>query len=326
MSSLDKGWRFWLFLCYFLGFISLWISYGLLHFDFFISYYAKPAEYQHVDYQTAFLSLSDYLKNELGVFFVIWTLVLGLLLISLRKREEVSIGKERSLLWLNYPFLILFVFLFLILKSTNQPHVFAAFFVFFIPFLLATIFQFNVKLNIPYFEYVLLFALCGLIYWNVTKQNERSVVIEKSARPNISLANYLMKYIHPGERYFLMHDSMLEIPIDVHIYRSRKIWLQNDFMFYNTDWNFYDIEPSLDSDKLIRYYQERISKENVRFITVVNDTFSKNQKATKLVFKLRQAVRKYIFNNQLYQQIQQINTDNGGIIYVLKKKLPLSQP
>jgi hypothetical protein len=183
-----------------------------------------------------------------------------------------------------------------------------------------------VKLNIPYFEYVLLFALCGLIYWNVTKQNERSVVIEKSARPNLSLANYLMKYIHPGERYFLMHDSMLEIPIDVHIYRNRKIWLQNDFMFYNTDWNFYDIEPSLDSDKLIRYYQERISKENVRFITVVNDTFSKNQKATKLVVKLRQAVRKYIFNNQLYQQIQQINTDNGGIIYVLKKKLPLSQP
>jgi hypothetical protein len=285
-ATLDRNWKFWMFVGYVLGFFLLWISYGLLHFDFFISYYAKPAEYQHVDYQTSFVSLSDYFKNELGLYFITWILVIGLGSKALNNPVDISKSKEKSLFWLNYPFVILFVFLFLILKATNQPHVFAAFFVFFIPFLLTVLLKLNFNFKIPNSIYLLPLAVSILIYWNIANQMHQIRNKEITVNSNFTLANYLMEHIRPGEKYFLMHDAMLEIPIDVYIYRNKGYWLDNNLMFYFTDWNFYDVSEKLSVKEITDYYKERILKEEVKFITIPKKPL-KNEIANNVLIILK---------------------------------------
>jgi len=294
LLTLDKNWKFWFFLFYVFGFVILWIGYGILHFDFFINYYAKHAEYQHVDYRTAFVSLYDYFKNELGLYSLIWILAVFLVSATFSKSEEFIADKKRFILWLNYPFLILFVFLFLILKATNQPHVFAAFFVFFIPFLLAVLLKLNFNFKIPNSIYLLPLAVSALIYWNLSNQNQKRQNKEKSVKSNFSLANYLMEHIRPGEKYFLMHDAMLEIPIDVYIYRKKGYWLDNNLMFYFTDWNFYDIDKNLDHNKIYQYYRKRIDSENIRYITM---TTKQDDLENKISRSINDKIRKKLLLN-----------------------------
>ncbi len=290
LRQLDKNWYFYLLNFLFFFFLVVWICYGKLHFNFFLQYYTKPAEYQHVDFSTSFISLSDFLKNEFGWYGIVWILSISLVINS-NKLEGKSL-LLRELFQLIYPAIILFFFLFILLKATNQPHVFAAFFVFVLLGAIGGIlyskwntrFLKRKKMNII----AISFCLLAAVIWNQYSFNLKlkEVQVDELSQNNFQLAKFLERNIKPGEKYFLMHDAMLEIPIDVYIYRSKGYWLDNKLMFYKTDWNYYEISKTLDVSVITDYYCKHLNSEKVSYITVPRQ-FPKNIVANKVFRKLK---------------------------------------
>ncbi|MFN5032414.1 MAG: hypothetical protein ACK5FX_09355, partial [Flavobacteriia bacterium] len=283
----------------------IWILYAKMHFDFFLHYYAKPAEFQHVDYSTSFYSLINYIKCEFSWYGLTWIALITIVFVNTKKEDLTE--EVRNNLIVMYPAIILFFFLFVLLKATNQPHVFSAFFVFVFLAFLALLVAHRSKrfLAVTINEFFIKFCVIGMVMWNQLNWQEKVKFngLDSASNLNFKLANVLSKNIKPGEKYFLMHDAMLEIPIDVYIYRNKGYWLNNDLMFYLTDWNYYEISSKLDIEEIILYYKRRLSDESVKYITLPKRIPS-NKLAKALLHDISEWAR--------LNQFQKSNFDNSS--------------
>ncbi len=280
------------FLTYASFFIMVWSVYGILHFQFFLDYYAKPADYQYVDYFTSFYSLFKSFTKQLGLPFVILLFLIGLTIATFRANDKFR-DNDFSLLWLMYPFTVLFIFLFLVLKATNQPHVYSIFYLFaflvFFSYFLKKLFW-----ELPCASQILSFSLAAFIFCNffyLVRVEPSSNVYRKT---NLKLADYLLEKMIPSDRFFLLHSAMLEIPIDVYLYRKKGYMANNDLMFYFTDWNFYDIDRSLDPEKIFNYYSQQIDIQCVKYISLPSPNKNTHNEISSFVISM---FRKSVIND-----------------------------
>jgi hypothetical protein len=280
------------FILVFVGFLLIWISYGVLHFESFINYCAKPAEYQKVNLGTSLSDFWDYLISIHG-----WTSLLVVCFMAgcfvIGKTENYDKEKSVRRLFLScYPAIVLFLFLYFTLNATNQPHVNSAFCV---VLLVAVLGLFDsIKWRLPvenkFFFGGYLVVILGVLGWFYMERLDSFSKTDKGTELNMRLFRYIEKEWPQKPRYFFTHDTQLEIPFDVAYFRKNHVWLDNKLKFYFTDWNFYDIDPALDRDNITSYYLkeiELIKPQIITFPIVDTKEFGKN----KLTIEVRRNLK-----------------------------------
>ncbi len=292
--------------------ISIYIIY---HFDFFISYYTKPAKYATVNFWSSIYSVSKYFYEELGLTYI--SIIICALFLRNRNRQTEN---DNNLHWifLALPFLLLFIFLIFILNATNQPHVFTILVVFSIPLT-------NIRLpiinrsssNIIIATLITISIISSITkYHDLYKSIESKSIESKSIDCNsIVLAKKIDFHTNKSikKSYFIIFDTSQEIPLDVFFFKKYKYFNQNILKYYFTDWDYYNIDKSLNHNKITSYYIRKITELKPKLIILnkfplklgidrllaekINITLVDNIKKSKFYYKIEE----FKFNKQILE-------------------------
>ena len=285
--------------------------YVLYNFNDFINYYTKPASYASVSFTSSLNSILIYFKEELGVVFALILITILLIVNSIYYKNDFN-----TITYLNYylilPFLILFVFLTLILKATNQPHVFSILVVFLFP---VSFIKIPFFLSIKVFVGSLVFiALTCSFYRYFQFYNTVSSYSLKINSLDIAKKIDFFTNNEKEKSYFILYDTAQEIPLDVYFFKKNKIYTTNDLKFYFTDWDYYDIDKRLDLRKIAMFYKNQIMVQKPKII-VLNEYKLILGKDRRLAENLNNVLVQYVKNSVNYKKVGEQFVDKKKLVF-----------
>ncbi len=229
-------------------------SYILYFYTPFYTYYTKTA----YAYSTISLSFSTMLQDFWTYFS--WEGYIILALIILVKKTIAIENSWKYNFLILYPFLIFFIFIILILKTENIPHIISvmAFFFSMSAFLISPINK--LKINSKFTSILVIFLL-GLINYSFLKSIDKNKNIEQYQVQN-TLISFFTHKIQSNKaetpNYLCFFEGMTEIPINVAIYQKTNKLITNKEFFFNQDVFYKNGLNCQNSSECFAYYKKNI--------------------------------------------------------------------
>lgn len=282
--------------------VSISILFSVLyvskHFDFFISYYTKPVAFQKTGFVLSLKSVFDNYLNEVGISGSILLIGLSLLV---NRNKTITSNIDKAVLM--YPFAFFSLFLIFYLHAVNQPHVFSAFFVCSLPLFFIGNGVLKSKVSTPIIYVILIISFVFLIanYFKDIKTNSLSDT-------NFSVSQGIIEHIiskkelNKNFKYVCFYDEMIDVPMDVSILNKTGIWLNSQTKFYFHDWNYYDLDPHLNSEKISRMYIDKLKTEKFDLIAI-NTTINPKMKNYPTAIQINRNIYSYLQNSKSYHKL-----------------------
>jgi hypothetical protein len=302
-------------LIFILTIVFFTLFYIYYHFNDFISYYSKPANYAVVTIDTSLKSVFNYFYEELGLNVL--TILLCLIFITNKIYQESSYNFLKfHNFYLLSPFVFLFVFLVFIMKATNQPHVFSLLVMFLIP---VGFLRINIKPN----KAIVFIVLFGFTILSIHKFYIKYEMIKTNQIDSntILLAKKIDEYTSNKKKsYFILFDTSQEIPLDIYFFKKYKIHNNNKLKFYFTDWDYYEIDQTLNLKSILSFYYSEIKRDKPKLV-FINNYELKLGRDRRLAEQINQSLRKFVEQSNLYYFVEEILIKNKPIkVFKLNEK------
>ncbi len=306
------------YLVFILLFLFVCIFYVKTHFDFFYSYYKRPAVYAETNLMMSLKDIFYYFFRELKISFL-WILV-SILILNNRSKSEVKSNLTQNLL-LIYPFLSVFLFLTFYMNAYNQPHVFSFLFFLLIPVAFVRTRYLNnlIQMISPRLIYVI--VVLTVFFSTTSFFNNLKFDYKKELCPDgLKLAHTIDLHLKnsPSKKYFILFDTALEIPLDVYFFRKTHIWNDNQLRFYFTDWHLYTYSKTLNVDEITSYYINQLNAIKPTLIFVNSNSLNLDP-SRAIAMKVNKLVGEYVKNSVMYVKVDSFYY-NKRLINTYKKR------
>ena len=301
-----------------LGWLFLLGTYLYVHLDFFLSYYFKPVVYEET---SLFLSCSFLLKNFFNGFGWSGMASLAIVFLIAAAGQDRLKRPVRNLIFAWYPFVFFLIFLLLQKRGYNVPHINTLNFVALL---------FAVALPIQQFRFLLekkvtvvLCVLSGAVVFGQHYYYHRKLISYQSLDddnlvPRMIATNLSNKLLN-GEQvnYMTAFESLLEVPIDVAVYRKTKIWLGTTNQFYLNDWNLWDIDTSLNVDRISEYYKNSIIEKKISPFYIGKE-LPKMYRGFTTASEVHGQLYDFIAHHSAYMMTDTFHSEYHGTIYMFE--------
>jgi len=291
------------------------------HIDFFIGYYKPEIPYAEQTYSCSFYYLFQNFNEQIGIA---GSLVLLLILIISNGASENRNVNRSDVFYILYPFLFHFSFIILYIKACNVPHVIAAMMIFFsFLFIMPGKFFKNVSSKINNLQ-LRIMAIIVFVLLNVNFVFSYNSF--KKTFPEYLGSKNVIEYIEDDKdfadktyKYICFYDEMVEIPIDVALYKRSGIWLNSSDHFFVHDLFLSSISPSLSDSECIEHYIKRIENGEYNLI-VINKSVNNAISFYKRAERINEAIKKYLLEAKNYYPLKIVSTINYGDLVLYKRK------
>ena len=291
-------------------------AYLYVHLDFFFDYYFKPVQYEKTSFYMRLLFL---LKNFYAGFG--WPGILSLVVIffigaSGTDDRKATSWQKTLLAW--FPFVFFFVFTVAQKRGYNIPHINTLNFVSLLLGLSLPVGQFRFLKSKKVAYLIIVFGIIAFSaqhYYYHKKLAGYRQVEEINVVPRGIVEN-LAKKIRSGEKvnYMTAFESILEVPVDVALFRETDVFLGTTNQFFLNDWNLWDIDTGLDVDKIALFYKNVIQSDKIHPF-YIGEQLPVPYRGFATAVQVHEKLYHYILNHPNYRVSDTLKSKYHGIIY-----------